>query len=157
MYIFSSNCRDFLFLTSYKSERYCQELDKLTESQTQARDLEERQYLELEDDEMDIWLKLTPTTLTEGKDLFDTLFMRGGEIKQRDSSEEREIFQSLIYLRYYGRHQAVVYDRHTSVEGLSRLLSGPTSELPGRLRWDFCLLKNGSDFEDGFIMVSKSK
>ena len=64
-YIF---CRDFLFLTSYKSQRYCQELEKLTESQARTRDVEERQYLELTDDEMDLWLKLTPS---ESKDLFE--------------------------------------------------------------------------------------
>ena len=64
-------CRDFLFLTSYKSQRYCQELEKLTESQAQTRDLEERQYQELKDDEMDLWLKLTPSTSTESKDFLE--------------------------------------------------------------------------------------
>ena len=66
--LFSFNARDFLFLTSYKSQRYCQEFDKLTESQAQAREVEERQYLELQDNEMDIWLKLTPSTSTQSKD-----------------------------------------------------------------------------------------
>ena len=58
--------RDFLFLTSYKSQKYCGEFEKLRESQ--ARAMEERKYLELTDDEMDIWLKLTPSTSTRGKD-----------------------------------------------------------------------------------------
>ena len=44
----------------------------MTESQAQGKDLEERQYLELKDDEMDIWLKLTPSTATESKELLES-------------------------------------------------------------------------------------
>ena len=54
-----------MFLTSFKSQKYCGEFEKLRESQ--ARAMEERKYLELTDDEMDIWLKLTPSTLTRGR------------------------------------------------------------------------------------------
>ena len=53
--------RDFLFITTHLSRRYCHQVERLNASQQEDRDdLLARQYTELEDHEMDIWLELSP-------------------------------------------------------------------------------------------------
>lgn len=55
--------RDFLFITTHLSKRYCHQLERLNNSREEGGNLTGRQYFELEDHEMDIWLELSPQSM----------------------------------------------------------------------------------------------